>query len=425
MTAPKAKNGKPLPPFAWIAFFTIFLDLLGFGIIIPIQPFYAESLGASPATVTMLGATYSIMQFIFAPLWGRLSDRIGRRPIMLFSIVISAIGHLLFAYSSSLSFLFLARGLTGFGNANIGTAQAIVADITTAENRAKGMGLIGAAFGLGFIFGPVLGGMLGQYGPAAPALASAILAMINFIVAFLMLPETLPPAEAQRAQQANKHQRPFLLSIKVLREAAHTPNIAKIFAWLLIATSAFAMMEHVIGLFIERTWPADIATTTDFDRYKSAAAMTAYMLFVVGVVATIVQGGLIGRLTKRYGEIRLLRIGSILYVVSLGVLPIIGWLESFPLLLVDGGLMAVASGLANPSIMSLLSRSSDASKQGETLGIGQSLSSLGRVIGPASTGLLFQVDKNLPFIVGAALMVIAFMLSKLDAVDRGSPATNG
>lgn len=407
----KEKSGKPLPPFAWIAFFTIFLDLLGFGIIIPIQPFYAESLGASPAVVTMLGATYSIMQFVFAPLWGKLSDRIGRRPIILFSIVISAVGHLLFAYSSSLAWLFAARGLTGFGNANIGTAQAIVADITTSENRAKGMGLIGAAFGLGFMFGPVLGGFLGQYGPAAPALASAVLALLNFTLAFFMLPETLPPKEAAAANDTSAHKRHFLISFHALRETARSPNVRKIFAWLLIATAAFAMMEHVIGLFIERNWPGNPDGVADFDRYKSAAAKTGYMLFTVGVVATIIQGGMIGRLTKRYGELNLLRVGTVLHVISLALLPVIGWIGSFPLLLVDGGLMAIASGLANPSVMSLLSKSADDSKQGETLGMGQSLSSLGRVIGPASTGLLFQTYQNLPFLVGAGLMVIALNLT--------------
>ncbi len=419
----KESTGKPLPAYAWIAFLTIFLDLLGFGIIIPIQPFYAETMGASPAVVTLLGATYSIMQFIFAPLWGALSDRVGRRPIVLFSIVISACGHLFFAYSTSLGFLFLARGITGFGNANIGTAQAIVADITTSENRAKGMGMIGAAFGLGFIFGPVIGGLLGQYGPTVPALAAAVLAILNLLLAFFLLPETLPklskladrqtPISADDAPKSpHAHRRPFLISLSAIRGAAQNPVVLNIFWWLLIATSAFAMMEHVIGLFIERTWPTPAeAGLADFDRYKSAAAMTAYLLFTVGITATIIQGGLIGRLTKRFGEESLLLTGSIFYVLSLGLLPLVGWVGSFELLLVDGAFMAIASGLASPSVTSILSRSIEESKQGEILGLGQSMSSLGRVIGPASTGLLFEINKNLPFVIGSSMMLIACWLA--------------
>ena len=158
------KKNNPL----FVAFLTIFLDLLGFGILIPIQPFFAESLGASASTVTLLSATYSIMQFLFAPFWGSLSDRYGRRPIILSSIFISAIGYFIFASAQSLQLLFLSRALSGFGNANLGAAQAIIADSTTGADRAKGMGLIGAAFGLGFIFGPAVGGILGQISPRTP-----------------------------------------------------------------------------------------------------------------------------------------------------------------------------------------------------------------------------------------------------------------
>src|SRR5690554_2058067 len=173
-----------------VAFVTMFLDLLGFGLIIPIQPFYAESFGASAAVVTLLGGAYSLMQFIFIPVWGRISDRIGRRPVILISVIASSIGHLFFGLAGSLTALFAARLLTGFGNANIATVQALIADSTEGHERTRGMGMIGAAFGLGFVIGPAVGGLLVRWGLAAPAFAAAVFALVNFGMAFFLLPET-------------------------------------------------------------------------------------------------------------------------------------------------------------------------------------------------------------------------------------------
>ena len=201
----------------FIAFFTVFLDLIGFGIIIPIQPFYAEMLGASPTLVTMLGASYSFMQFIFAPFWGRLSDKWGRRPIVLIGITTSIIGYTIFGFAEVLWVLFASRLLTGFGNANIGAAQAIVADVTDENSRAKGMGIIGAAFGLGFIFGPALGGVLGQVSPTAPAFGAAALGVVNLILAYFLLPET------NKELKESGH-RPGL-SLAALKKASHFKNI--------------------------------------------------------------------------------------------------------------------------------------------------------------------------------------------------------
>ena len=178
MNSGKMANLSSRKPLV-IAFFTIFLDLLGFGIIIPVQAFYAQDFGASATAVTLLGGSYSLMQFFFAHFWGSLSDKVGRRPIILSSVAISAVGHFVFAMAPSLSILFLARMIAGFGNANIATAQAIISDSTTHENRAKGMGIIGAAFGLGFIFGPAIGGFLGQYSPTLPSFAAGVLAAFS------------------------------------------------------------------------------------------------------------------------------------------------------------------------------------------------------------------------------------------------------
>ena len=180
-----------------VAFFTTFLDLLGFGIIIPIQPFYAESFGASPATITLLGASYSLMQFLFSGLIGKISDRIGRRPVLLASVALIILGYIAFAQATSLGALFIARMISGIGGANLGAAQAIIADVTPADQRSRGMGIIGAAFGLGFIFGPALGGWLGQWGPLYPIYLAAGLACLNWLFIFFKLPETLDKSKLE------------------------------------------------------------------------------------------------------------------------------------------------------------------------------------------------------------------------------------
>ena len=223
MTPTPPKNNKKI---LLLVFLTVFLDLVGFGIIIPIQPFYAEKLGASATQVTLLGASFSLMQFLFGSFWGRLSDRIGRRPVMLLSIGCSSIGYLIFGFSESLTVLFLARMLAGFGSANIGAAQAIIADSTPPESRAKGMGLIGAAFGLGFILGPAVGGFFSQFALSFPAYVAAGLGAFNFIFALTSLPETCPQKLGQPAKNQVAHRPGF--SWSALKHAARHPNVGKL-----------------------------------------------------------------------------------------------------------------------------------------------------------------------------------------------------
>ncbi|MFO0751041.1 MAG: MFS transporter, partial [Myxococcota bacterium] len=205
-----------------VALLTIFLDILGFGMIIPIQPFYAESFGADPTLVTLLGATFSAMQFLFSPMWGRLSDRIGRRPVILVSVAIGAFGHLMFALAGQLWVLFLARFITGVGTANFGAAQAVVADTTSGPERARGMGLLGAAFGMGFIIGPAVGGVLSQVSPAAPFWFAAGLSTLNFVLAWRILPETHPVEK--RGRRAGP-----LFALLEIGGAGRFPNLPKLF----------------------------------------------------------------------------------------------------------------------------------------------------------------------------------------------------
>lgn len=413
-----------------VAFVTMFLDLLGFGLIIPIQPFYAESFGAQPAVVTLLGASYSLMQFIFVPFWGRLSDRIGRRPVILSSVVAGGIGYVLFGLAGSLPMLFAARFLSGFGNANIATVQALIADSTTGHERTKGMGLIGAAFGLGFVIGPAVGGILVRWGLAAPAFAAAVFAAINFIMAFFLLPET-----NQYRQEKGAARRPSLSPAQLFRVVRPLPNVLTITALMLMWTTGFSLFEQSLSLFIEHIWVtippdamalaesqgADAVEALRSEYLRKAAGYAAMVLVAIGMTATVVQGGLIGRLSVRFGERALIRTGLPLIAVGMFWIMMAGRIGYFPALFPGAIITAVGTGLSSPNLMSLLSQASPANIQGSVLGLGQSAGSLGRVIGPALSGLLFQINIEYPALIGGSVILlgfgVSFLLKKEPAVD--------
>jgi multidrug resistance protein len=387
-----------------IAFFTIFLDLLGFGIVIPVNSFYVQSLGASPSVIALLSASYSLMQFIFAPFWGRLSDKIGRRPVILISVAASCAGHLIFGLSSTLFTIFAARILAGFGNANIGTAQAIISDVTTPENRAKGMGLIGAAFGLGFLLGPAIGGVAGQFSPQAPALTAAVLAAINFFIAYFLLPET----RVENADQSGQHRRTF--SLKALKDAMSISNVGTVLKISFLSAFAFSMFEVIVGLLMERSFlPLEGRETAQ--HIAQAAKLTAWFLVAVGITAVIVQGGLIGRLTKRFGEKYLFQVGLVLMSISIAAIPILAKTGIYNWMLVIAAVLAAGTGVFNPSQSSIVSRASPADQQGGILGLNHSMSALGRVAGPAISGVLFEKNIGLPFFTAAGILLVAFLMS--------------
>ena len=383
-----------------VAFVTIFLDLIGFGIIIPVQPFFAQMLGASPASVTLLGASYSLMQFLFAPFWGRLSDKYGRRPIILIGVSSSVVGYLIFGLAESLVILFAARMLSGFGNANIAAAQAIIADITTKENRAKGMGIIGAAFGLGFIFGPAIGGIAGQSGPQYPAFIAAGLGALNLVLAWFLLPET-------RKETTTTHARRGLFSLKAVFE--HGPKLGALFAVTLITILAFAIMEQIVGLYIEKAW-VDPSLSSE-EGIRRATELTAYFLVAVGVMATLVQGGLIGRLSKRFSNYKIVVFSLLTIIVGLVLAPTMLNAQSMTLLLLSGVLFALGMGLFSPSSIAFVSNNTNEENQGELLGLNQSMAALGRVLGPAVAGSLFVADASLPFYVAAILTAVAAVIA--------------
>ena len=370
-----------------VIFITVFIDLIGFGIVIPLAPFYAEHFGASAFTVGMLQASFSLMQLLFAPFWGRLSDRIGRRPVILIGLFGSAACYLLFGLAESLTVLFIARMLAGIAGANIATAQAYVADVTTQENRAKGMGMIGAAFGLGFIFGPAIGGVLSGFGPTVPLLFAAALSFVNFVAAWFVLPESRKPAAEVRARVSR---------FRALSEAVTLPGLPYLLLIFFLVTAAFSSFEATFALFGEK-------------HFGFTPSNIGYVFAFVGIVLTVVQGGLVGRMARRFGEPRLVPFAILMLAAGLALLPVA---RTIPMLLVACALLAVGSGFNNPSISSLISRISSADEQGGILGVSQSVSSLARIIGPFVGGAVYQrFGSTAPFGGASAVMLVAFVVS--------------
>lgn len=392
-----------------VVFLTLFLDLLGFGIILPVQPFYAESFGASATQVTLIGAVYSVMQFVFAPLWGRLSDRIGRRPVVLISIAFACVGWLVLGFADALWMFLLSRALAGFGNANLGTVQAIVADVTRPDERARGMGLIGAAFGMGFLFGPVVGGYFGKnFGPEVPALIAAGLAAFNWFLALVILPETRKPGVVVGGAHAPRR---TLFPFDAMKEAAKIDGVPALLMMGFVFTFGFSLMESALALFVERQFvdPTLIGTKAGTEL---AIGLATQVFFTVGITAVLVQGGFIRPLQKRLGEKKLLLAGSLFIIlgfVGVAVLPFMS--VTFAMMLPVTVVIAVGSGLFSPSSSSLLSRAVDEDRQGSVLGVGQATSALGRICGPGLAGFLLDQHRSLPFAAGALLLGVAAVLT--------------
>ena len=374
-------------------FLIVFVDLVGFGLVIPLLPFYAVRFGASPQQVTLLLATYSLFQLFAAPLWGALSDRIGRRPVLMTSMAASALAYLWMGSATELWMLFAARALAGACAGNIAAAQAYIADVTTPENRAKGMGLIGAAFGLGFIFGPALGGFLAGNDPAtanleAPAWVAAGLSLVALGGVLFLLRENLTPEQRGSAQRRGR--------IGAILGTLRRPVLSRLILIFFLVILAFAGMESTFALWAMR-------------QFRWGPEQVGYVFAYVGVLSAIMQGGLIGRLTRSFGEERLLLCGLALIGLGLLVLP---FARDVPLLAVAVSGLALGMGLTQPSLNSLISRRAGRAEQGEVLGVSQSVGSLSRVIGPALAGLLFaDLGRNSSFLFGAVLIGAAFLLA--------------
>lgn len=379
-----------------VIFITVFIDLLGFGIIIPLLPFYAQSFGASAFEIGLLGTSFSLMQFLFSPLWGRWSDRVGRKPIILVGLLGSCLSYVMLAVAASLPMLFIARIVGGIAGANIPTAQAYIADVTTPENRARGMGMVGAAFGLGFIFGPALGGVLSRISPETPMWCAAALCGANLVAAWFLLPESRVVTSTSRT----------LGRLEAFRHALKKPTLVILLAIYFIVIMAFSGFEATFALFSEA-------------RFGYTAASIGFLFTFIGVVLAVVQGVLVGRVVKRVGERRLIPFAITSIAVSIGMLPFV-W--NVPGLLVALALLAVGMGFNSPSITSMVSRLSDADDQGGVLGLASSLASLGRVAGPAWGGYLYdQFGMTTPYLTASALLFIALVVALAGLKDDGAP----
>jgi MFS transporter, DHA1 family, tetracycline resistance protein len=369
-----------------VIFVTVFIDLLGFGIIIPLLPFYAESFGASAFKIGLLGTSFSLMQFLFSPVWGRWSDRVGRKPIILVGLLGSCLSYLGLALAPSLTFLFIARIVGGIAGANIPTAQAYVADVTTPENRAKGMGMVGAAFGLGFIFGPAIGGVLSRISPQTPMWFASALCLANFVAAWFLLPESRSVSALTKT----------LGRMEAFRHAAKQPTLLLLLSLFFLVTLAFSGFEATFAIFSEA-------------KFGFTASTIGFVFAFIGVVLALVQGVLVGRVVKIIGERRLIPLAIFAIALGIGLIPFV-W--NVPTLLGALGVLALGMGFNNPSLTSMVSRLADPDDQGGVLGLASSLSSLGRVVGPAWGGYLYDAyGMTTPYVSAATLMLIAFAVS--------------
>lgn len=379
-----------------IIFLTIFIDLIGFGIVLPLLPFYATDFGADPMLIGLLVAMHPAMQFLFGPIWGRLSDRIGRRPILLLGLVGSGLSYLLFGLATNLTWLFASRIMQGIAGANIPVAQAYIADSTDLENRTRGMGLVGAAFGLGFIAGPAIGGVLVNFGYAAPGFFAAALSLANAAAAFFYLPESLSP-EA-RASAASDGAAGLLSRLKLAVSFARHPAIGTLIAIFVLATFVFAAFTTVFPLWIE--------IKLDYD-----AQHAGYLMAYLGLLMAIVQGRLIGPMARRFGERRLLVIGTTVLILGYALMPLADTLLILCAVLV---LIALGSGLNWPTATSLASQHAPIDRQGGVLGVMQSLSALGRMLGAAWAGWVFGTWRPAtPFTLSAVIMSLAAVFAIL------------
>lgn len=423
--APSAAPAKPVasgeaPPSRGsllVIFLTVFIDLLGFGMVLPLLPIYADTLSVDKNgwEIAFLMASFSAMTFVFSPLWGRLSDRIGRRPVILMGLLGSAAFYALFGLATlwqSLTWLFITRIGAGIAAGTIPTAQAYIADVTSVKTRAKGMALIGAAFGLGFTFGPLIGYAALVFSKGAsdigtspwPGFAAAGLSGLAFLLALVLLPESLRPGV-----QSERH---AVFDLRAWADALSMPSIPAILLTSFVSVVSFGAYETTLSLLLKSTF------SFNFEK------VLLYFAFI-GFTLSVAQGLLVRRLAGRISEVSMASIGAVVTILGFAILSWASQAGRLPLLIVASVVEVVGFSLMTPSLQSLISRRSDPAKQGGILGVSQGISALARVVGPLIAIPLFKRGVTLPYWTSATLMaagLVIFVLLARRGKDYGTPA---
>jgi multidrug resistance protein len=380
-----------------IIFLTVLIDLVGFGLILPLLPIYSDNFHAPGWVIGAIISAYSLMQFVFAPIWGRLSDRVGRRPVLLGSTACACLSYCIFAIGSGLSgntallVMFLSRLFAGICGANITVAQAYIADVTPPENRSAKMGLIGMAFGLGFILGPVLGGLSSKYiGLTAPGWTAASLCGLNFIWCFARLPESWQPSAHSVTPRPHVEQWMHIL---------RTPRLNLLIGIFFLATFCFTCFESTVGLLVMKNFGIDA---------RKGLGTVSWLIAYCGVVGAAVQGGAIGRLVKLLGEPKLIAVSLFLAAVGIGLMP---FLTTWSGLLAGLGVFSIGSSLTRPPVFGMISMLTPAHEQGATMGVAQGVGSLARIVGPMFAASLFVHNAPLPYLICSALSFVTSVVT--------------
>jgi DHA1 family tetracycline resistance protein-like MFS transporter len=378
-----------------ILFLIVFVDLVGFGLLIPLLPFYVQRTGVGPEVITLVLGLYSLAQFIAAPVWGKLSDVHGRKPILALTSFGLAASYVMLAYADTLTMLVVSRVFGGLMAGNIAAAQAYVTDVTTPATRAKGMGIIGAAFGLGFIFGPAIGGVLAGNDAATanyflPAIIAAAVTFAAAMGTVLILKESLP-ADIRAAHALQ----PKLPLRQKLQTAFGRSALAMLVAAGFLTVTAWAQFETVFALWANAV-------------FRYGPAQIGYVLTFMGVISVLIQGVGMGTLTRRFGERRLAIAAGVFLIAGYGALAATTGLIA---MVTAAGALAIGSALMNPSMSSLVSQEAADHERGAVMGVYQSATALGRVVGPAFSGLIFAgIGAQAPFLVAAGLVAPALAL---------------
>lgn len=373
-----------------VIFITVFIDLLGFGILIPLLPtFGSRELGITDFQIGLTVAVFSLMQFLFNPILGRLSDKYGRRPIILTSLLLTVTSYILFSVTHTFFLLIVSRILAGLGGANIGAAQAYVADITPRHERAKGMGVIGAAFGLGFVFGPFAGGILSKFGYSVAGLGAASFSFIAFLFAFFFLPES------------NKERKPGKIKLKLFdfkyaRKILNHPEIGILVILYFIIVFSMANIFGTLSLL-------------GYKVFHFTDQQNGYLFGIMGIVGAVIQGVFMKKLSYKYSERMIIMAGALFMMAGLAFLP---FERTFLEVAIVVSIYAIGSGILQPIVVSMVSKYAPEEEQGAVLGLNQSVGSFARVLGPIWGGFSFDYfGFQFPFLTGAAFTFISFLIA--------------